>query len=159
MKYKILSLMLIAFTLILFSCKSAEKKPAKPKKVKDGIGTISWDDGSIKGKGNFKNYIKDGKWTLYYKGSGEKLAQGNYVNDKQEDAWTYFHKNGAKSIEGSFQENQKTGEWKGYYDKGELMWKASYIISETEFGKAGLIEGTKISSLLFTLSPFMSPAM
>ncbi|MBN2040665.1 MAG: hypothetical protein JW864_11515 [Spirochaetes bacterium] len=134
----------ILFTsLLILSCSSTDKKDSKSDKIKDGYGKIFWNDGSLKGKGNFKNYQMDGKWVLYHRGSGEKLAEGNYLNDKQDGPWIFLYKNGAKSTEGSFLENQKTGEWTGYYDNNALMWKAVYILINSDFGKVGVINGKK----------------
>jgi uncharacterized protein len=143
MKYKIFSIALILFSTVLFSCSTTEKKVDKIEKVKDGPGKIFWDDGSAKGSGNFKNFQKDGQWTLFPKGSTAKLAEGNYINDKQNGQWVFYHKNGAKSIEGSFEDDQKTGPWIGYYETGEKMWEAKYVIRTTDMGKIGGIEGKK----------------
>lgn len=133
--------------LMIVSCASTKDKKAE---VPDnGKGKISWDDGSLKGKGLFKNKMKTGEWTLFHKGSGEKLATGRYVNDQQQGSWTYFHKNGQKSMEGEFDQGQKTGPWTAYYPTGEKMWEATYVIrTQTEGGfemRVGGIEGIKKS--------------
>ncbi len=145
MIFKKVSISIICVALLTLACKSAEKnkKETEKPKIKDGKGEITWDDGSIKGKGNFTNYQKEGEWMLFHKGTGEKLAQGNYTNDKQNGFWTYYFKNGKKNTEGEFIEDQKTGEWKGYYESGEEMWTAKYIIKNAESGKLGLLEGIK----------------
>jgi uncharacterized protein len=145
MKLKISSVAFILISVILFACSSAEKKVDKAEKVKDGPGKIFWDDGSLRGEGIFKNFQKDGKWTLYPKGSSAKLAEGNYINDKQNGPWIYYHKNGMKSLEGIFEDDQKTGPWTAFYETGEKMWEAKYVIRNTEFGKVGGIEGKKMT--------------
>ncbi len=139
---------IIIVSLIAGACKTTPQEK-KPGAVKEGIIKEYWDDKSLKGTGPVKNGEKNGKWTLYHKGTGEKLAEGNYVNNKQEGPWVFFYKNGKKSTEGVFSEEQKTGEWLGYHETGELMWKANFVIKEkTESGftmKIGGIEGIKIS--------------
>ena len=148
MKTKHLIIILSAIALITSCSSSAKKTDTKTDNTKNGLGKIYWEDKSLKGQGNVTNGVKTGKWILYHKGSGEKLAEGEYVNDKQQGFWTYYHKNGAKSLEGNFLEDQKTGEWLAYYPDGNIMWKATYVIKEkTESGftiKAGTIEGIKI---------------
>ena len=130
MKMKIRNTAITTFiiTAFLFSCTSGQKK--EETKIKEGPGEIYWDDGSLKGKGNFKNFQKTGEWTLYHRGTKKKLGKGQYLNDKQEGQWIYFHKNGQKSTEGEFKEGQKTGKWIGYYDSGEKMWKVNYVIQQ-----------------------------
>jgi len=145
MKNKAVLASIAIFAAVLVSCGTTEKKPQKADKIKDGIGKTYWDDGSVRGEGNFKNFQKDGKWTLFQKGSTAKLAEGNYANDNQNGPWVFYHKNGAKSSEGSFEDNQKTGQWTNYYETGEKMWEAKYVIRNTETGKIGGIEGTKIT--------------
>src|SRR6056297_1925452 len=112
--------------LMIVSCASTKDKKAK---VPDnGQGKIFWDDGSLKGRGLFKNKMKTGQWTLFHKSSGEKLAEGNYVNDQQQGQWIYYHKNKQKSLEGTFDQGQKTGQWIAYYPTGEKMWEANFVI-------------------------------
>lgn len=141
-------LVLFCIMALFAACSSTEKKgQSQTQTTKNGPGKIYWDDKSLKGEGNFTNGIKTGKWILYHKGTGEKLAEGQYVDDKQQGFWTYYHKNGAKSLEGNFDKDQKTGEWIAYYPEGPVMWKANYVIKEkTESGftmTIGTIEGTK----------------
>jgi uncharacterized protein len=146
MKIKNLCISLIILSVFLAACSSAEKKTdkaVKSDKMKDGPGKIYWDDKSLKGEGNFKNFQKDGKWTLYHKGIKAKLAEGNYLNDTQSGLWTYYNKNGSKNSEGSFEDNQKTGKWTGFYESGEKMWVANYNIINTESGKIGVLDGIK----------------
>lgn len=139
---------LLAIVSLFTACSSTDKKgQTNAASTKNGPGKIYWDDKSLKGEGNFTNGVKTGKWILYHKGTGEKLAEGEYVDDKQQGFWTYYHKNGAKSLEGNFDQDQKTGEWIAYYPEGPVMWKATYVVKEkTESGftmKIGAIEGIK----------------
>ncbi|MBN2401251.1 MAG: hypothetical protein JXN64_02525 [Spirochaetes bacterium] len=145
MKIKISLMAFIFITAILYSCSSTEKKAEIPEKVKDGPGKIYWEDGSLKGRGNFINFQKDGKWTLFHKDSTSKLAEGNYLNDKQNGNWIFFHRNGVKSLEGSFENDQKTGLWIAYYETSEKLWEARYVIRTTDMGKIGGMEGKKIT--------------
>lgn len=148
MKTKHLIIFLSAIALITSCSSSAKKTDTKTDNTKNGLVKIYWEDKSLKGQGNVINGVKTGRWILYHKGSGEKLAEGEYVNDKQQGFWTYYHKNGTKSLEGNFLEDQKTGEWLAYYPDGNIMWKATYVIKEKTVSgftiKAGTIEGIKI---------------
>jgi len=148
MKTKHLIIFLSAIALITSCSSSAKKTDTKTDNTMNGLVKIYWEDKSLKGQGNVINGVKTGRWILYHKGSGEKLAEGEYVNDKQQGFWTYYHKNGAKSLEGNFLEDQKTGEWLAYYPDGNIMWKATYVIKEKTVSgftiKAGTIEGIKI---------------
>ncbi len=146
MNIKKISSVFFIISLIFFSCSAPEKKAEKvqkAEKIKDGPGKIYWDDNSVKGAGNFKNFQKDGKWVLYHKGTNAKLAEGDYINDNQNGQWNYYYKNGTKSTVGSFEDNQKTGQWIGFYETGEKMWEANYIIISAESGKIGVMDGTK----------------
>jgi uncharacterized protein len=145
MKLRISSIAFILVSAILFACSSAEKKEVKVEKVKDGKGNTYWEDGSVKGSGTFKNFQKDGMWTLFHKGSTAKIAEGNYINDKQNGPWIFYHKNGTKSSEGTFEDDQKTGQWFGYYETGEKMWEVKYVIRNTDMGKIGGMEGKKMT--------------
>jgi len=138
------ALSLFVISLILFSCKTTKEKVEK-KRIKDGPGKIFWDDGSIKGKGTFKNYQKVNKWILFHKGTEKKLAEGQYINDKQDGKWTFTHKNGQIQMTGIFFNGQKRGIWKSYWDNGKLHSKANYIIRTISGMKIGGIEGQKIS--------------
>ncbi len=142
MDIKMRAIAILLISGFLFSCSSTQKGETS-KKQKDGTGEISWDDGSLKGKGPFKNHQQVGDWVLYHRDSGEKLAKGKYANDKQNGQWIYFHKNGQKSFEGEFKNGQKTGKWIGYYDTGELKSKAKYKITKIGILEVGGIHGTK----------------
>jgi uncharacterized protein len=146
MKIKYFYVIILMISVLFYACSTTEKKPdkdVKSDKVKDGPGKIYWDDKSVKGEGNFKNFQKDGKWTLYHKGLHAKQAEGNYANDSMNGPWTYYTKNGAKNMEGSFEDNQKTGKWTAFYDTGEKLWDANYIIIDSESGKIGVLDGIK----------------
>ena len=81
---------LLLIMMFLFSCKTTKQKKAEiqePVKIKDGTGKIQWGDGSLKGEGSFANFLKEGKWILYHKRTGEVLARGEYHNDKQTGIW------------------------------------------------------------------------
>lgn len=102
----------VILSLAVMSCKTADKGKEGASKVKEGVVKEYWDDKSLKGTGPVKSNEKNGRWTLYHKTSGEKLAEGDYLNNKQQGPWTYYYKSGKKSTEGEFIEDQKTGEWK-----------------------------------------------
>lgn len=146
-----MTLLLLCLLVAIAGCQTTQKGKGSDK-IKDGPGKMYWpvklkgETPSKKGEGNFKNYQPEGQWTLYYMGSGEKLAEGMYKNGKQEGRWVFYHKNGQKMTEGVFEEDQKKGEWVSYHDTGQLLSKANYIITEIEImkgmkQKVGGIEG------------------
>ncbi|MCX7678946.1 MAG: hypothetical protein N2316_06980 [Spirochaetes bacterium] len=151
---KKLILLTLSLTIgMLFSCRSTDsgKKldTKQTQKIQDGPGKIFWDNGSLKGVGNFKQGKKDGEWTLYYQTTGEKFAIGPYKNDKQSGKWQFFYKSGQKLTEGEFDDDQRTGPWIEYYEKGEKKAEMSYVIInkiQPEFGfteRIGVLHGPK----------------
>lgn len=150
---KLWLLVLAATMMMSINCRSTDSGSKtdgkKTQKIQDGPGKIYWDDGSLKGTGNFKQGKKEGEWTLYYKTTGEKYAVGQYKDDKQTGRWQYFYKNGQKLTEGDFDEEQRTGQWIEYYDKGEKKAEMNYIVINKvhpEFGiaeRVGVLHGQK----------------
>jgi uncharacterized protein len=172
-------LIILAFCITI-SCDSTQKKET-PKKnlqteekanpaLKDTIVDHKelYDDGSLQGEGkalytivlNKPKYIKQGKWTLYHKGSGKVImSEGEYNNGIQTGKWTFYFKDGKKKEEGSYLDGALTGEWVVYYpaemtgnDPRDLInWRGTYIVidkkDETtgEVKKVGVLNGKKIS--------------
>jgi antitoxin component YwqK of YwqJK toxin-antitoxin module len=142
---KALIAVLAVFLAMSLSCKSTDTGSkagaAKGDKVKEGPGKILWEgDRSLKGSGNFKNYKKEGEWTLFHRHTGEKLASGNYKDDKQSGRWSFFYKDGQKMTEGDFDEDQRTGPWVEFHPKGEKKSEMSYIIVNKVFPELGMTE-------------------
>ncbi len=139
-------ILLIAAMAMIISCETGQKKNGG--KIKDGPGVWK-EDGYVRGKGNYKNSKKDGRWVLYHPSSTAKLGEGDYAADQQTGKWVFFYKTGEKQTEGSFINGQRTGEWLEYHKNGKRKSKGSYVIKaiKTDFGeeKMGVLEGHKQS--------------
>ena len=58
-----------------------------------------WYYGRIKEEGNYKNDLKDGKWTSWEDnrdGDWIKQSEGTYKNGEENGKWTSWHSNGKK---------------------------------------------------------------
>jgi len=108
-----------------------QDKPGKTEKI-----TRYHDNGRIKAQGYFKNGKKDGVWKLYSsKGKNLKsvtYANGLIIRDEgssrkdsskpiQEGVHLTYHDNGRIHISGTYQNSEKTGEWREYNQRGNVI--------------------------------------
>ncbi len=92
------------------------------------IGSELYKDGYKIGEGIYdeKGY-KQGLWKEYYI-TGELKAQGEYSNDKKIGEWVYYYSNGKVEQRGKYgKDNKPTGDWKWFYESGNLLRSESFI--------------------------------
>jgi len=91
-----------------------------------------YNDGTIKQKGNFKNGVKNGKWTHYYQ-NGYIWSEGYFDNGLREGMSIVYFNNGNKQYEGSYSSGKPDGKWSFYNENGEklkvVLYKNGKIIS------------------------------
>ena len=94
----------------------------------NGNYVIYYATNGIAQTGRMKNGLRDGQWILRY-ASGSKGNVINYSNGKFDGRWEVFYDfNGVKMIDGEYKTNAKTGEWKEYYENGQLKSVGCYNI-------------------------------
>ena len=124
---KILSTLLLIFTMILSACGGVKYE------YKDGVmygdgkevtGTFEFKAGKYKVKGNFVDGLPDGLFEEYYP-DGSIMIKDTYVNGENTKEELYY-KNG--QLMGSFSDNE---DLKLYYDDGKLIMSYSVKNEET----------------------------
>lgn len=70
--------------------------------------------------GNVVNGERDGTWYNYYPTSGNIFIRTDYKNGEVEGKQSTFHETGQTWFEGMMSKGKETGEWKWYFDTGEL---------------------------------------
>lgn len=70
---------------------------------------------------------KIGIWTEYHN-SGEFRAKGLFLNDKRVGEWIFYYPNSAIEQKGKYdKKGQAQGEWKWFYENGNLLRQEFYI--------------------------------
>ena len=124
---KILSALLLVFTMLLSACGGVKyefKDGVMYADEKEATGNFEFKSGKYKVKGNFVNGLPDGLFEEYYS-DGSLMAKENFVNGEMTSKELYY-KNG--KLLGNFDEN---GDLKLYYDDGSLI--LSYDAEKNEF--------------------------
>lgn len=86
--------------------------------------TWYFKNGNTLRKETYINGIENGFLTEY-SDSGTIITYGEYVDGLEEGVWTY--QLGDIKIEGSYKEGTRTGEWKYWYDNGNLFFKGIFL--------------------------------
>ena len=123
---KILSALLLVFTMLLSACGGVKyefKDGVMYADEKEATGNFEFKSGKYKVKGNFVNGLPDGLFEEYYS-DGSLMAKENFVNGEMTSKELYY-KNG--KLLGNFDEN---GNLKLYYDDGSLI--LSYDVEKNE---------------------------
>jgi antitoxin component YwqK of YwqJK toxin-antitoxin module len=164
MYFRFLSAAMLSIAVIFsISCESTqEKSTAADPKLKDQIIDHKefYDDGTLKGEGkvlykivmNKPKLVKQQKWTYYFQNKTPvKMSEGNYLNDKQDGKWVFYYPKGGLKQEGAYSEGLNTGEWKSYFETGEVFWTGSFVISQQkddisgEMKKVSFLEGKRVT--------------
>jgi antitoxin component YwqK of YwqJK toxin-antitoxin module len=88
-----------------------------------------WYHGRIKEEGNYKNDLKDGKWTSWEDnrdGDWIKQSEGTYKNGEENGKWTAWHSNGKKLKEGNFKNGKPHGKITKWYSSGKKRYEETY---------------------------------
>lgn len=77
--------------------------------------------------GNYRDDKKVGEWKYYRPEDGSLARIVNYENDLRHGKVTFFHKDGKTvMMEGLYQRGYRVGEWKIFYDNGNLNAEGGY---------------------------------
>jgi len=117
---------------------------------KDGKPDGLWEkysvDGELEEKGSYKDGIRLGRWTLYYREQGgvEFLgifnggfnsgmiakATGSYNDSKKDGLWEYYRWNGKVLYKETYKDGLKDGLYEEFYENGQIKAKGSYVLGE-----------------------------
>jgi antitoxin component YwqK of YwqJK toxin-antitoxin module len=102
--------------------------------LKDGAWVTRWDNGKLASEGSYTAGNRQGVWRLYYD-SGDLSSMGSFKDDKMDGLWEYWRMNGVKEEDQRFKEGVRHGLWtvyhsfstsdnliksvEGYYENGE----------------------------------------
>jgi tetratricopeptide (TPR) repeat protein len=78
-----------------------------------------FDNGKIKGKGEFKKGLVDGLRLTYYE-NGQIKTEKKYIAGQTEGKSTEYFDNGKTKQEGEFKNGKEEGAWKLYHENGTL---------------------------------------
>jgi uncharacterized protein len=89
-------------------------------------GPWKWyfDDGKVLREESFRNGLPEGLYTEYNE-DGKVVVQGEYLDGLEEGFWKYEY--GDIREEGTYRAGKRNGEWKLFYDNGQLNYVGSYI--------------------------------
>ena len=91
-----------------------------------------WYHGRIKEEGNYKNDLKDGKWTSWQRKNNKrggdliKQLESTYKNGEENGKWTAWHSNGKKLKEGNFKNGKPHGKITKWYSSGKKRYEETY---------------------------------
>ncbi|MCB2376408.1 TonB family protein [Hymenobacter sp. BT635] len=92
--------------------------------------------------------VKHGSYALY---RGRQLAlstQGHYTNGRKDSIWTSYDWNGATVVaRGAYQNDQRTGTWEFFTNKGELEQKYDYDTRQMLFRRPGKNKSVSVTLL------------
>ena len=80
--------------------------------------------GKKKMEGQYKNGLKNGRWTYWYE-NRQKKEEGTYKDGKKDGAIAEWYESGQKKYEGTYKgvdgygDSIKDGKWTDWYDNGQ----------------------------------------
>jgi len=112
-----------------------------------GFGQIEtkieyWDNGQVLSQIHYLDVKRDGSCRYWYK-NGTIMSEGFYKNGKMIGVWMSYHENGKIESHGTYKYTEsgvytrKNGDWKYYYDNGQLQRETIIIdgVEEMKFYK------------------------
>jgi antitoxin component YwqK of YwqJK toxin-antitoxin module len=105
--------------------------------VKDGVRSeLEVKEGMLNGEAN------------YFYASGNKMEAGQFKNGLKEDKWTRYSDNGSISAVGFYLGGKKNGTWLVYDEKGNKRFEMNYSAGEktgtwTNWNENGMVLNTK----------------
>ena len=91
-----------------------------------------WYHGRIKEEGNYKNDLKDGKWTSWQRKNNKrggdliKQLESTYKNGEENGKWTSWQSNGKKLKEINFKNGKPYGKWTYFNEDGSVKEVKEY---------------------------------
>jgi antitoxin component YwqK of YwqJK toxin-antitoxin module len=93
--------------------------------IKNGLFTISFENGKTLMKGNIVFDKNEGIWTYYYP-SGELESMGNFKDNKPDSIWTWYYPGGKIKEKGLFVDGLREGNWKMFDESGKVSLNNEY---------------------------------
>jgi antitoxin component YwqK of YwqJK toxin-antitoxin module len=143
---------ILSLVILAFSCepKGVEKVDAtyengKPAKVSwvdttngksDTLKKVEYyPNGNKKVEGSFKENLRDGKWTFWFK-DGKVWSEGSFKKGKSEGFFNVFNEDGTKYMQSCYKNGIPDGCWTFFeknIKKKEVYFKEDKIIKQVDF--------------------------
>jgi antitoxin component YwqK of YwqJK toxin-antitoxin module len=116
---------------------------------KDGFpdSAIIYSDGYLIEKGPVDTGRRKQNAWIEFHFDGEAKGKGNYKDDLKNGIWKYYHTNGKLEQEGKYNKyGRPTGVWKWYYESGNILREENYLDGKRE----GLLQEYKEDGKIIT---------
>jgi antitoxin component YwqK of YwqJK toxin-antitoxin module len=102
--------------------------------VENGNGTyvVTGDAGKVLVKGNYKNGLQDGEWSLYYEDTGTVMQVQEYAGGLSDGKYLGYYESGAMQCQGLVRKDQREGEWIWYHENGEVSSRVTLIAGKKD---------------------------
>jgi antitoxin component YwqK of YwqJK toxin-antitoxin module len=102
--------------------------------VQNGSGTYvtTGDTGKTVVKGDYKNGLQEGEWSLHYPESGAVAQVMAYDGGLLEGRMSSYYESGAMECQGGLKKNQREGEWTWYHENGEVSSRVHLIAGKKD---------------------------
>ena len=98
--------------------------------IKHGKFKLYFSNGNIAASGQIDSNKNTGKWQYYYE-SGSLESEGIFVNDLPEGKWVWYYVTGILKEEGYYDLGKRTGIWKSFDEKGDLINETDFSLQDT----------------------------
>ena len=98
--------------------------------IKHGKFKLYFSNGNIAASGQIDGNKNTGKWQYYYE-SGSLESEGIFVNDLPEGKWVWYYVSGILKEEGYYDLGKRTGIWKSFDEKGDLINETDFNLQDT----------------------------
>jgi len=102
--------------------------------VQNGNGTYveTSETGKTVVKGDYKNGLSDGEWSLHYPDSGSVMQAMVYGDGMLEGSFSRYYESGAMECQGAFRKNQREGEMTWYHENGTVSSRFHLIAGKKD---------------------------
>ena len=91
-----------------------------PRHNREGEWNFYHEDGEIYEKQNWANGQMAGDYITYHNGIIE--SKGNYKDGGRDGKWIWYYENGIIESEGNYKDDVSDGKWISYYEEGNIEW-------------------------------------
>ncbi len=123
---------------------------------------ISYYDDStmVHESGRIKDGLRDGRWQTFYPNSEQIQQEAHYVHGQLNGQSINYHLNGNIAVEGEFEMDQQTKDWKWYYENGQLQCTANFVDGKKHGNQAFWSEsGKKCKLEVYEHGEFISESL
>ncbi len=82
------------------------KKDDRGNPVRHGWFKSWYENSQVASEGNYREGLKQGRWTYYYE-NGQKRLEAGYQDDKKQGTWVFWGREGEKQKEEKYQDDRK----------------------------------------------------